>query len=131
MLQGTLEKFKKISTNVRFLDEYLEEQIEYVEKVCDKIERFPNVTSKEINIIRADEKIKNDFLHSTEKYVNKVDGDATRNQPVKQAGKAYDSLDLIDLKILHKLSAEQQEDVFEKLEMIETIILKIKSELDV
>lgn len=127
-----MRKIKKIASKSKFLDKYLEEQLELTEKVCDIIEELPTVTSKEINEkIRTQEDIKKAFSHSTEKWINKVDGDATRNQPAKQAEKAYDSLDLIDKNIFKKLSDDQKDDIRSKLDMIEEIILSIRSELDV
>lgn len=124
-------KIKKIASSNRFLDEFLDEQMEIVERVCEELEQHPKVSNKEINIIRSNEKIKSDFLHSTEKFVNKVDGDTTRNQPIKQTEKAFDSLDLIDTKILKKLSEEQRSEIREKLDMIDQMVLTIRSELDV
>lgn len=124
-------KIKKIASSNRFLDEFLDEQMEIVERVCEELEQHPKVSNKEINIIRSNEKIKSDFLHSTDKFVNKVDGDTTRNQPIKQTEKAFDSLDLIDTKILKKLSEEQRSEMREKLDMIDQMVLTIRSELDV
>lgn len=124
-------KIKKIASSNRFLDDFLNEQMEIVERVCEELEQHPKVSNKEINIIRSNEKIKSDFLHSTEKFVNKVDGDTTRNQPIKQTEKAFDSLDLIDTKILKKLSEEQRSEIREKLDLIDQMVLTIRSELDV
>lgn len=124
-------KIKKIASSNRFLDEFLDEQMEIVERVCEELEQHPKVSNKEINIIRSNEKIKSDFLHSIEKFVNKVDGDTTRNQPIKQTEKAFDSLDLIDTKILKKLSEEQRSEICEKLDMIDQMVITIRSELDV
>ncbi len=124
-------KIKKIASSNRFINEFLEEQMEIVERVCEELEKHPKVSNKEINIIRGNEKIKSDFLHSTEKFVNKVDGDTTRNQPIKQTEKAFDSLDLIDTKIIKKLNEEQKSEIREKLDMIDQMVLTIRSELDV
>ena len=124
-------KIKKIASSSRFLDEFLDEQMEIVERVCEELEQHPKVSNKEISTIRSNEKIKSDFLHSTDKFINKVDGDTTRNQPIKQTEKAFDSLDLIDTKILKKLSEEQRSEIREKLDMIDQIVLTIRSELDV
>lgn len=126
-----IRKIKKIASSNKFLNDFLEEQMEIVEKVCDELENHPKVSIKEIGTIRTNERIKSDFLHSTEKFVNKVDGDTTRNQPIKQAEKAYDSLDLIDINIIRKLDQEQRDEIREKLDMIDQIVLNIRSELDV
>jgi ParB-like chromosome segregation protein Spo0J len=124
-------KIKKIASSNKFLDEFLEEQMDIVEKVCSELEKYPKVTNREINMIRGNETIKTDFLHSTEKYVNKVDGDTTRTQPIKQAEKAFDSLDLIDIKIVKKLNQEQKDEIREKLDLIDQTVIAIRSELDV
>lgn len=126
-----IRKIKKISSNNRFLNEFLDEQTEIVEKVCSELEKHPKVTTTEINTIRANEGIKSEFYHSTEKFVNKVDSDTTRTQPIKQAEKAFDSLDLIDIKIVRKLTQEQKDEIKEKLDMIDKAVLDIRSELDV
>lgn len=124
-------KIRKISLNNKFIHDFLDEQIEIVEKVCEELEKYPKVGIKEINAIRANEVIRSSFYHSTDKYVNKVDGDITRNQPVKQAEKAFDSLDLIDTNILRKLNKDQKNDILDKLDLIAEILSKIRSELDV
>ena len=131
-----MRKIKKIASSNRFLNEFLEEQMKIVEFVCDELEKYPKVSKNEINIIRANDKrvndkIKNNFLHSTEKFINKVDSDTTKNQPLKQIEKAFDSLDLIDTKILKKLSDEQRCEFREKLDVIDQIVHSIRSGLDV
>lgn len=126
-----IRKIKKIASSNKFLNEYLEEQMEITQKVVDELEKHPKVTIKEINLIRTNDKIKSEFLHSTEKYVNRVDSDTTRNQPIKQAEKAYDSLDLIDTKIIRKLNQEQKDEIKEKLDMIDQVVIAIRSELNV
>jgi hypothetical protein len=124
-------KIKKIASNNKFLEGFLEEQMGIVEKVCEELEKHPKVTVKEISAIRANEKIKDEFLRSTEKYENRVNSDKTRSQPIIQAEKAFDSLDLIDTKIIKKLNQEQKDEIREKLDMIDQIVLAIRSELDV
>lgn len=126
-----IRKIKKVVDSNKFINSFIDEQTVLVEKVCDEIEKYPKVTEKEIREIRSNEEIKRNFLHSTEKYINKVDGDTTRNQPAKQAEKAFDSLDLIDPNIFKKLSAEQKDDIREKLDMIDEIVSSIRRELDV
>lgn len=126
-----IRKIKKIADSNKFINNFIDEQIEIVEKVCEELEDFPKVTIKEIAKIHTDEDIKKEFSHSTEIYLNKVDGDAIRNQPAKQVEKAFDSLDLIDTNIFKKLSGEQKDDIREKLDMIDEIVSNIRRELDV
>lgn len=105
-----MRKIKKIASNDRILEGYLDEQVDLVEKVCDILEEHPEVKENEIAKIRSDEDLKRNFYQSTEKYLNKVNSDATRNQPIKLVEKAFDNLELIDLNILNKLSVLQVEE---------------------
>jgi len=105
-----IRKIKKIASNDRFLEGYLDEQVDLVEKVCDILEEHPEVKENEIAKIRSDEDLKRNFYQSTEKHLNKVNSDATRNQPIKLVEKAFDNLELIDLNILNKLSVLQVEE---------------------
>lgn len=105
-----MRKIKKIASNDRFLEGYLDEQVDLVEKVCDILETHPEVKENEIAKIRSDEDLKRNFYQSTEKHLNKVNSDATRNQPIKLVEKAFDNLELIDLNILSKLSVLQLEE---------------------
>ncbi len=126
-----IRKIKKIVDSNKFFNNFIDEQTLIVEKVCDQLEKYPKVTNEEIVKIRANEEIKKDFKHSTEIFINKVDSDTSRSQPVKQVEKAYDSLDLIDTNIFKKLSSEQKDDIQEKLEMLDEIVSNIRRELDV
>ena len=126
-----IRKIKKIVDSNRFFNSFIDEQTVIVEKVCDELEKYPKSYKNEIGKIRANEEIKRDFKNSTEIFINKVDSDTTRNQPVKQVEKAFDSLALIDTNILKKLSTEQKDDIREKLDMIDEIVSNIRRELDV
>lgn len=127
-----IRKIKKIASSTKFLDDYLKEQLATTEKVCDIIEEQTVVTDRIINEkIRTQEDIKDIFAHSTEKWVSKVDGDATRNKPAQQAEKAYEMLDTIDTNIFKKLSEEQKEDIRKKLDLIQDALDNIRGDLDV
>ncbi|MFH5837371.1 hypothetical protein ACHAL6_15020 [Proteiniclasticum sp. C24MP] len=127
-----IRKIKKIASNDKFLDDYLAEQLETTEKVCDILEEHDIVTDKIINNkIRTDDVLREAFAHSTEKWVSKADGDATRNRPAQQAEKAFEILDTIDTNIFKKLSDEQKDDVRNKLDKIQEILDSIRGDLDV
>ena len=127
-----VRKIKKIASNPRLLDSYLGEQMGLTEKMCDIIEQHPVVTEKVIREeIRTQEDIQEAFAHSTEKWVSKADGDASRNRPAQQAEKAYEMLDTIDTNIFKKLSDPQKDDVRSKLDLVQQTLDSIRSELDV
>lgn len=127
-----IRRIGKIASNARMLHGYVDEQMELAEKVCDIIEEHPVTTEKVINEhIRTQAEIQDAFAHSTEKWVSKVDGEASRNRPTQQAEKAYDMLDTIDTNIFKKMSEEQKDDVRSKLDLVQQVLDSIRSELDV
>ncbi|MFI3170178.1 MAG: hypothetical protein R3Y06_09565 [Faecalibacterium sp.] len=127
-----IRKIKKIVSNARLLDGYLEEQLDLTEQVCDKIEAQPAMSETVLNEqIRGDIQLQDRFAHSTEKSIAKVDSDASRNRPAQQAEKAYEMLDDIDTNIFKKLGEAQKDDIRDKLTLIQEILDSIRSELDV
>ncbi|WP_339802887.1 hypothetical protein MKY19_11525 [Paenibacillus sp. FSL R5-0744] len=127
-----IRKIGKIASNSRLLDEYLDEQSDLIESVCDAVEQHPVTTEKIINEhIRSQKEIQSEFARSTEKWVSKADGDASRNRPAQQAEKAYEMLDTIDTNIFKKISDVQKEDIREKLDLVQQILDSIRGELDV
>ncbi|WP_276624461.1 hypothetical protein [Syntrophomonas wolfei] len=127
-----IRKIGKIASNTRLLDDYLSEQSQLVEKVCDIVEHYPVTTERVINEqIRAQKELQDNFSHSTEKWVSKADGDTSRNRPAHLAEKAYEMLDTIDTNIFKKMSDIQKDDIRKKLDLIQQIIDSIRDELDV
>lgn len=127
-----IRKIGKIAANPRMLTNYLNEQMEVVDKVCDIIEQHPVMTEKVINKqIRTQEDLQDAFEHSTEKWISKADGDASRNRPAQQVEKSYEMLDTIDINIFKKLTVEQKDDIRSKLDLVQQILDSIRSELDV
>ncbi|WP_422659275.1 hypothetical protein ACK8P5_01680 [Paenibacillus sp. EC2-1] len=127
-----IRKIGKIASNPRILNEYLAEQSELTEKVCDAVEQHPITTEKVINEhIRAKKGVQLEFARSTEKWISKADGEASRNRPAQQAEKAYEMLDTIDINIFKKMSDEQKDDIREKLDLVQQTLDSIRGELDV
>lgn len=125
-----MRKIKKIASNDRFLEGYLYEQVDLVEKVCSILEEHPEVKENEIAKIRSDEDLKVNFYQSTEKYLNKVNSDATRNQPINLVEKAFDNLELIDLNILNKLSVLQVEEFSNNIKDLKEKINNLEKALE-
>jgi len=127
-----IRKIGKIASNSKLLDEYLSEQSDLTEKVCNAVEQHPVTTQKVINEhIRTEIKLQSEFARSTEKWISKADGDASRNRPAQQAEKAYEMLDTIDTNIFKKMSDTQKEDIREKLDLVQQVLGMIRGELDV
>ena len=126
-----IRKVGKVISNPKISSGFLDEQLELTEQVYDTLEGIPVVTEKVINEkIRTQDDLKEDFAHSTEKWVSKADGDATRNRPAQQAEKAYEMLDTIDTNIFKKLNDEQKDDIRNRLDQIQEVLNRIIGELD-
>lgn len=126
-----IRKVGKVISNPKISSGFLDEQLELTEQVYDTLEGIPVVTEKVINEkIRTQDDLKEDFAHSTEKWVSKADGDATRNRPAQQAEKAYEMLDTIDTNIFKKLDDEQKDDIRNRLDQIQEVLNRIRGELD-
>ena len=126
-----IRKVGKIISNSKLSSGFLDEQLELAERVYDTLEGTPVVTEKVINEnIRTQDALREEFAHSTEKWVSKADGDATRNRPAQQAEKAYEMLDTIDTNIFKKLTEEQKDDVRHRLDQVQESLNRIRGELD-
>lgn len=120
-----IRQIKKIVDSPRFLQEYIDDQLGHAEKVCEIIEDKPAASEASISEIKSHEDIKEDLAHSTEKWVNKVNGETTRNKPAQQIEKAINDLEDIDVNIFKKLSDEQlgkvRDNLVELLDIAKTI----------
>lgn len=123
---------KKIASDAKFLDEYLEEQMDLTAQVCDLLETFPDINETIINeqILTQDE-LQNKFQQSTEKWVVRSNSKASKNLPAQLIQKAYDQLDTVDTNIFNKLTEEEKETVVTKLNMIQELVDEIRGELNV
>lgn len=124
-----MRKIKTIVTNRHFLTDYLFNQKSIVEKVKNVLKKYANLDKQDIIDIRSENSIKNDFLFTTEKTLNKVYGDLTRNLPIKQVENAYDSLGMIDLNIIEKLTPTQLEELSNNLNDLKLKIDEITSKV--
>lgn len=127
-----IRKIGKIASNSRILDDYLADQWDLTEKVCNAVEQHPVTTEKVINEhIRAKKEIQSEFARSTDKWVSKADSHASRNRPAQQVEKAYEILETIDTNIFKKISDEQKDDIRETLDLIQQTLDSIRGELNV
>lgn len=127
-----VREIKKIAIDTKFLDEYLEEQMELTEKVCDIIEECPEMNEEVINekILTQDE-LQSAFEHSTEKWVTKSNSKASKTLPAQLIEKAYDQLDNVDTNVFKKLSDDEKDTVRSKLDLVQEMVDIIRGELDV
>lgn len=127
-----MRKRNKITNNSKLVDDYIEEQMNTVEIVCNIIEKHDSMN---INIIRDEirsrDDIKDVLFRSTEKWEAKVNSQTNKNQPALLADKAIGMLEDIDINIFNKLTDEQKQDVYNKIQELEELIEGIKNKLNV
>ena len=130
-----MRKIKNIASYKEHLNDYISEQSEIAKEVVDYIGEQEEVGEKEIAILRANDNVRGDFLASTEKYLDLVNSNITKNMPVRHVERAYDYLAEIDQRILVKLSIEQLDalqtnltDLKEKIEEVEDSLIKAVAE---
>lgn len=123
-----MRKIKKITENPKYLDDFIDEQMNTTEKVVDQIDETPKMNEGTISALRSTG-MGNEFSLSTEKWLAKTESDASRNQPAQLVEKAYNILDSIDVNIFKKLNEDQLEIVRRKLENVQESINIIKEEL--
>ena len=126
-----IRKISKIVKSSKFLDGFIDDQMEMTEKLVDKIDAHPTVTEKVINDELRTYGTVDRFSQSTEKWLAKTQSDSSRNQPAQLIDKAYNAIDSIDTNIFLKLSDEQIGVVVDKLDKLSNIIEQVRSELDV
>ena len=126
-----IRKISKIVKNSKFLDGFIDDQMEMTEELVDKIDKHKTVTEKVINNELRTYGTVDRFSQSTEKWLAKTQSDSSRNQPAQLIDKAYNAIDSIDTNIFLKLSDEQIGVVVDKLDKLSNIIEQVRSELDV
>ncbi|WP_447409976.1 hypothetical protein [Clostridium perfringens] len=132
---GDMTRFiRKINTvaKSKYLNEYLEEQIEFAEEILDKLPEEGRVTKKVISdIFRSDEKSRENLKRSLEKAEMKAKATETRNRPLQILEKTCDSIESIDVNIFSKLSEEQLSSIKAQIDLLEEKINELKGFLDV
>ena len=126
-----IRKIKKITQSARFLNEFIDDQMDITEDLVDKIDNYETVNERVISEdLRTDENV-NRFSQSTEKWLAKTQSDSSRNQPAQLIEKAYNAIDSIDTNIFLKLNDEQIGVVVSKLDKLSDLIEQVRGELDV
>lgn len=125
-----IRKIKKITQSPRFIDGFIDEQMEITEDLVDKIDQYESVNERVISDALRTEYTVNRFSQSTEKWLTKTQSDSSRNQPALLIDKAYNAIDSIDTNIFLKLTDEQISVVSNKLNKLSVLIEQVQGELD-
>lgn len=122
-----IRKISTIAGNKKYLNDYIEENQETLEKVCDVITNDMNID--DVKKIRNERELGESFIDKVDKFIIKVDADITKNLPATQIKKAITNIESIEFSIISKLKQEQKNEILEKIGELEELIILIKGEI--
>lgn len=122
-----IRKISTIAGNKKYLNDYIEENQETLEKVCDVITSDMNID--DVKKIRNERELGESFIDKVDKFIIKVDADITKNLPATQIKKAITNIESIEFSIVSKLKQEQKNEILEKIGELEELINLIKGEI--
>lgn len=122
-----IRKISTIASNKKYLNDYIEENQDTLEKVCDVITSDMNID--DVKKIRNEREFGESFSDKVDKFVTKVDADVTKNLPATQIKKAITNIESIEFQIISKLKQEQKSEILEKIGELEQLINQIKGEI--
>ena len=123
-----IRKLSTISTS-KYVDEFIEEEIEMAEKVIDSLPSEGNVNGESISELRSNDKLQEDLNNTMEKYENRAKVSKTKNKPVQFLKKAIDNVGSIDVEIIKRLSCSEKDNLVDALSELEEAIKLIRDEL--
>lgn len=114
--------------------EYIDEQMEIVEQVLEKLEDMPTDTTVSTEFIRDhianDEDLKNEQKASNEKARTKAGNSKIKNGQVRSVQDSLSSLEGVDVALLSKLSPEQLDDMGEGLQRVIELAARLKVQVE-
>lgn len=114
--------------------EYIDEQMDIVEQVLEKLEDMPENAAVSTEFIRdhvaTDEDLKNEQKASNEKARTKAGNSKIKNGQVRSVHNSLSSLEGVDVALLSKLSPEQLADMNEELDRVLNLAARIKVQVE-
>lgn len=124
-----IRKMKRV-VDTEYIDEFIEEQMGFVEETAASIDGHEEVTTNTINQqIRSDEDLKERMKSSIEKYEYKSKKDDTRLQPIKEMEKISLYAGNIDVRIVEKMAENEKKRLNELLQECKSKISEIENYL--
>ena len=113
-----------------YQEEFFEEQNKIAEKILDNLPEQNKMSIKIIReVIRSNDEIVQELVHSMDKTLTKVRKNETKNRPIQLAEKATIQLDDIDIPILKKMNDSECQRLIRQLDKLEQTIAKIRENL--
>lgn len=125
-----IRNLKKVAEST-YIDEFINKEEDIAEKIIDEMGNCKDVNQGKINDIRSNNAIKTQLEETMDIISNKVKLEDTKNKPNQNLKKAINSLEMIDCKLISKLSEEQKSDMIDNLEELDNLISNLKEALNV
>lgn len=123
-----------IDTSERSDGSYVDEQLDIVEQVLEKLENMPQDTAVSTEFIRdhvaADAELANEQKASNEKARMKAGNSKIKNGQVRNVRDALGSLEGVDAELLAKLAPEQLSDMHDGLAHILELAAQLKVKIE-
>lgn len=124
-----VRKMKQI-VDSEYSNEFVEEQMDYVETTANKIEDTPVVDTQIINNnIRTDENLKQNMKKSVDKFELKVKKDTTKMKPIEDLNKCKVFIENIDNRIVETFDEGQKEHFKQLITECKALLDEIGSEI--
>lgn len=120
-----IRNLKKVAEST-YIDEFINKEEDIAEKIIDEMGNCKDVNQGKINDIRSNNAIKTQLEETMDIISNKVKLEDTKNKPNQNLKKAINSLEMIDCKLISKLSEEQKSDMIDNLEELDNLISNLK-----
>lgn len=111
---------------------FLEEQVDYIQETLEVLysEDIENTdAASKISNVRKNENLTGEVDRSIKKAIEKARREQDRNAPLDFILKSINSLDMIDLKIINKLSDAQKDDILQQLSILDDKVADIRENI--
>ncbi len=122
-------KIKGIATS-RYVDDFLDKEIEIAENVLDELPQKGQVNADTISQVRSNEEVKKELDQTMDIFTNKSKVDETKNKPNQVMTKAIDSIEAIDKRVISKLSDSQREELSDNIEVLRDLLIDLEEALN-
>ena len=120
-----IRNLKTVATS-KYLDEFIEKEMEISEEVIDDLPEIGKVTQETIAKVRTKKVIVDKLENEMEIASSKAKASEAKNKPVLNLNKAVSYISDIDTNIIKKLSDDQRKEISDAINKIEDAIANIK-----
>lgn len=133
--QGDITRFVRKMKGVvesAHRDDFMEEQMEFVERTIEKIEAEEKIDTKFLNNdLRSDDDLKREMKSSLEKFEIRSKKDTTRMKPIHDLRKSHLFIEGIDRRMIQTFTQEEKTELLQLIQSCQQSLNEILRELTV